>query len=102
MISVELIGFIAGIIIISAHIPQIIKSLKTKTTLGISIWLYVILSIAVTMWTIYGLFNDFVVFVMNGLLLIPMSIMIFLILKYGDGRQPPHFSADKYKGVMMS
>ena len=87
MISVELLGFIAGIIIISAHIPQIYKSLKTRNTVGISIWLYAILFIAVAMWTAYGFFYDFVVFVMNGLLLIPLTIMIILVLKYGGEKQ---------------
>lgn len=85
MISVELIGFIAGIIICSAHIPQIIKSIKLKDTHAISLLLYVILFVAVAMWTIYGFFEDFVVFVMNAGLLIFLSTMIILKLKYGMG-----------------
>lgn len=83
--NVELLGFIAGIIICSAHIPQIYRSLKLKDTHAISLWLYVILGVAVSMWTVYGFFEDFVVFAMNATLLVFISTMIILKLKYGMG-----------------
>lgn len=83
MVDVALIGFIAGIIIMSAHIPQIIKSIRLKDTYAISLMLYVILFVAVSMWTVYGFFEDFVVFAMNAGLLVMLSIMIILKLKYG-------------------
>lgn len=83
--NADTIGFIAGIIICSAHIPQIIQSVKTKNTRDVNLWLYVILFVAVGMWTVYGFYEDFVVFTMNALLMIFISTMIILKLKYGMG-----------------
>jgi len=82
--NIELIGFIAGIITTSAQIPQIIKSLKTKSTYDVSLLLYVILFTAISLWVLYGyLVDNQTVFIMNLLLLSSVSVMILLKLKYG-------------------
>ena len=80
----EFIGFIAGIVILTAHVPQIIKSIKTKQTKDISLMLYCLVWTGMLLWLLYGYFtNALAVFVMNCIAITAASIMIFLKLKYG-------------------
>ena len=82
--NLEIIGFIAGILVCSAHIPQVYKSIKTKRTTDISLPLYSILWVGVLLWLLYGYIQDaLAVFVMNFVTITFISTMIFLKLKYG-------------------
>ena len=79
----EWIGLIAGIITMSAQIPQMIQSIKTKSTFDVSLGLYLTLFTGILFWIIYGYFNSFTVFIMNLILEVSVAAMIFLKLKYG-------------------
>jgi MtN3 and saliva related transmembrane protein len=50
----ELIGVIAGLIITSSYIPQIIKIYKTKQVRDISLVMYLMLTLSLTLWIIYS------------------------------------------------
>jgi len=83
-VSPEIIGFVAGSMTLAAHVPQIIKSVKSKKTNDISLGLYSILWVAMALWISYGYFNDaLAVMVMNSIAICFVSFMIFLKLKYG-------------------
>lgn len=83
-VTPELIGFVAGSITLGAHIPQIIKSKRSKKTHDISLPLYAVLWVAMALWIIYGYVNDaLAVFVMNSIAICLVSYMIYLKLKYG-------------------
>ena len=84
MIETELIGFVAGSITLAAHVPQIIKSFRSKKTHDISLGLYSILWVAMALWIAYGYYNNaLAVFVMNSIAICFVSTMIYLKLKYG-------------------
>lgn len=81
---IEAIGFIAGIVTFSAQIPQVIKSWRSKSTKDISLPLYAILWTGIALWIVYGyLSNSIAVFIMNSVLEVLISIMLFLKLRYG-------------------
>ena len=80
----EIIGFAAGIIVLTAHFPQIIKSVRTKKTHDISLTLYCMIWTAMLLWLIYGYINGaLAVFVMNSVSILSVSTMIYLKLRYG-------------------
>jgi MtN3 and saliva related transmembrane protein len=82
--NIEILGFIAGIIVLVAHFPQIIKSIKTKHTQDISLMLYCMIWTAMLLWLLYGYYKGaLAVFVMNSISIVSVSTMIFLKLRYG-------------------
>lgn len=82
--NLEFIGFVAGMVTFSAQIPQVIKSWRTKRTYDISLPLYSLLFVGIALWITYGWFtNTIAVFVMNCVLEVLISMMIYLKLRYG-------------------
>ena len=81
---VDIIGYIAGLLILISIIPQIVKSWKTKSTKDISLLRYLIYVAGIMLWLIYGviLINGPMIIV-NSINLILASTIVYLKLKYG-------------------
>lgn len=82
--SIDIIGYLAGIIVAISLTPQVYKSWKTKSTKDISIaWTMIYLS-GVVLWVIYGLgINSYpVIFTVTIEALLALSLVV-LKLKYG-------------------
>ncbi len=54
MDTTSLIGMLAAIGTTLSFIPQAIKVIRTRDTKSISLWMYLLLSIGVALWLIYG------------------------------------------------
>ncbi|MFT4737498.1 MAG: MtN3 and saliva related transmembrane protein [Cyclobacteriaceae bacterium] len=54
----EIIGYIAAFCTTVSFLPQLIQTLKTKNTTGISLVMYVIFVFGVTMWLLYGILKE--------------------------------------------
>ena len=81
--SVDIIGYIAGILIIVSLIPQIIKSWKSKSTRDLSLVRYLIYVAGVIMWLIYGIvLHNGPMIVMNTINLSLALSVVYLKLKY--------------------
>lgn len=80
---IDLLGYIAGILVVISLVPQVMKSWRTKSTTDISFWRYFIYIIGLILWILYAiLIKNGPVAVMNsaGLLL---ALFIFVLkLKY--------------------
>ena len=84
MLYIELIGYLAGIIVAISLIPQVIKSWKTKSTKDISVMWTLIYLTGLILWVIYGigiLSFPIIIFVSIEALL-AISLLI-LKIKYG-------------------
>ena len=84
MLHIELIGYLAGIIVAISLIPQVIKSWKTKSTKDISVMWTLIYLIGLILWIVYGigiLSFPIIIFVSIEALL-AISLLI-LKIKYG-------------------
>jgi len=81
---VDIIGYVAGLLVLLSLIPQIIKSWKTKSTKDISLLRYIIYIIGIIMWLIYGiiLVNGPMI-IANSISLVLASSILYLKLKYG-------------------
>ncbi len=80
---VELLGYIAGVLTTASFAPQLIKTVKTKSTRDISFKMYAILSVGISLWLIYGVFhNSLPIILANGVSLCLVIIILALKLKY--------------------
>ncbi|MCA9487845.1 MAG: hypothetical protein KC516_02690 [Nanoarchaeota archaeon] len=87
MIIVEIIGYLAGILVAITMIPQIKMSLKTKSVKGISTSMLLIFFSSMLLWTIYGiLIKNYPLIITNGFATIISGIQVFIKFKY-DSRK---------------
>jgi len=54
----DIIGTIAGILVLSSFIPQLIKAYKTKKMSDVSIHLMILIASGMFLWVIYGLIRS--------------------------------------------
>lgn len=80
----SLIGFAAGVCTTGSLLPQVIKTLKTKNTRDISLYMYILLNLGIFLWFIYGvLLREMPIMVANGVSLLLAMIVLVLKLKHG-------------------
>ncbi|MGL5080637.1 MAG: SemiSWEET transporter [Microcoleaceae cyanobacterium] len=83
MTLVTLIGLLAGTCTTVAFLPQVLKTWKTKSTQDVSLEMFIIFCIGVSLWLIYGLLlQDLPIIIANVLTLILASIILGFKLKY--------------------
>ena len=82
-IIVTLIGIMATVFAVSSSIPQIIKSIRTRKTDDVSIWLVIVLIIGLSLWVVYGIgINDLVIIIANSIAVCINTILLILKIKY--------------------
>lgn len=80
---IQFIGIIAAILTTVSFLPQAIKAIKTKDTKGISLSMYCIFFLGVTLWLIYGiLVNNLPIILANSVTFILSGTILILKLKY--------------------
>jgi len=51
----EMLGFAAAALTTGAFVPQAIKTIRSRNTSGISLAMYVIVTIGIVLWLLYGI-----------------------------------------------
>jgi MtN3 and saliva related transmembrane protein len=76
---IDIIGLIAGILLIISLIPQLIQIITSKSSKDVSIFMFIILLVSEILWLIYGVFKtDLQLIVTNGVTsIITLLIIIF-------------------------
>lgn len=83
MNKVEYIGLIAGFLTTSAFVPQIIQIFKTKSTKDVSLLMYIIFTIGLFIWLVYGyLIDSYSIIIVNIITIIFSLTTIVMKLKY--------------------
>jgi MtN3 and saliva related transmembrane protein len=78
-----IIGAIAATLTSLSFIPQIARSLRTKSVRDVSLVTLYQLSLGVTLWIVYGVYrNDPIIIFANSVALITLVILIYLYFKY--------------------
>jgi MtN3 and saliva related transmembrane protein len=78
----DLIGIIAGVLVLSSFIPQLRKAYKTKKMSDVSIHLMILIASGMFLWVIYGLIrNDIVIIGTNASGFVLNIILIILKLR---------------------
>ena len=85
---IDIIGYIAGFLILISIIPQIIKSWKTKSAKDLSLLRYLIYVSGVVLWLVYGIvLKNGPMIIVNSINFILACSVIYLIIKYGTKRK---------------
>ncbi len=80
---ITIIGLLAAMGTTIAFLPQVIKSWKTRKTRDISLPMYLVFSIGVFLWLIYGLLiKNLPIVLANGITFILALSILFLKIKH--------------------
>ena len=78
-----IIGIVAGILILSGWVPQIVKGYKTKRLNDISSYLMVLIFAGAVLWLIYGMaLDDVYIMGVNLAAMVLTMIVLSMKLKY--------------------
>ena len=78
--NIEFIGLTAAILTTIAFVPQVIKVIRSKKTNNLSLTTYVIFTIGVGLWLVYGLFKKSISMILgNGITLVLSSLILYYI-----------------------
>jgi len=81
---IDVLGYVAGTLVVISLLPQVIKSWKTKSTTDISLSRYIIYVIGLILWITYAIIiQNGPVGVMNGIGLLLASTILYLKIKHG-------------------
>lgn len=79
----ELIGLLAGLLTTISLIPQVRHSLRTRDLAGVSLHMYLLYTIGVALWALYGLdIGSWPVLITNMITFVLASIVLALKLKH--------------------
>ena len=78
----ELIGLLAGLCTTIAFIPQIIKTIRTRDTSGISLYMYLIYVTGVALWITFGvLIGSMAVVATNSVCILLAGVVLFMKIR---------------------
>jgi MtN3 and saliva related transmembrane protein len=81
---IDILGYVAGILVVISLLPQAIKSWKTKSTKDISLLRYIIYVTGLILWITYAaIIHNGPVAVMNGAGLVLAASILYLKIKHG-------------------
>lgn len=81
--NIEMIGYLAGTLTTVAFAPQLIQVVKTKSTKDISLLMFIMFTIGVAGWIVYGLsITSYPVIIFNILTLVQSVIILGYKIKY--------------------
>ncbi|WP_026997304.1 SemiSWEET transporter [Flectobacillus major] len=79
----ETLGYLAGILTTVAFIPQVIQIYKTKSAKDVSLAMFLLFTLGVTMWLIYGIKTAaFPVIAANAVTLLLSLVILYFKFKY--------------------
>jgi len=77
-------GYIAAICTTAAFIPQVIHTVKTKSTEDISLFMYLIFLVGVFSWFLYGIYMESLPIILaNGITFLLALIVFIEKIRYG-------------------
>jgi MtN3 and saliva related transmembrane protein len=79
MTTATIIGLLAGMLTTASFVPQIIKIAQTRQTRDLSLSAYVVLSLGVLLWVVYGVLINQVAIIVPNTLVFFMGIYIVIM-----------------------
>ena len=80
---IDILGYCAAFLTTVSFLPQAIKTIKTKDTSGISLLMYVMFTIGVFAWLIYGTFRKDIPVIIGNAVTLSFAITILRMkIKY--------------------
>ncbi|MBQ3696194.1 MAG: SemiSWEET transporter [Alphaproteobacteria bacterium] len=79
----EFLGYLAGVCVAVAFLPQSLKTIKDKNVKGLSLASYIIYCTGIAAWVLYGFYLHSVqMVVFNAISLIFAGIILYMIVRY--------------------
>lgn len=79
MKAVEIVGFLAGFIMIFSFLPQLIKTYKTKKSTDISKFMLILQMTCISLWTIYGFLTNSLSLIVSNIISLIIVICVFIM-----------------------
>lgn len=74
---VRLLGYVAAALTTVSFFPQALKTLRSGDTSGISLRMYLLFTLGIALWALYGLLNrDGPVLIANLVTLVPTGVVL--------------------------
>ncbi len=81
--AVTILGLVAGTLTTLSFLPQLLKAWKSRSTHDISIGMFSLLALGITLWIVYGVVtSDLPVVVANSVTLVFVGLILALKLRY--------------------
>ena len=88
--TMGVIGIVAGILILSGWVPQIISGYKTKRLNDVSAYLMILIFAGAALWLVYGIaLDDVYIMGVNIAAMVLTMIVLSMKLKYEKATQTP-------------
>lgn len=82
--SMEWAGYVAATLTTLAFVPQAVKTIRSKDTSSISLGMYVVFTIGIGFWLVYGISLGSVPMILSNIITFALSATILgLKLRYG-------------------
>ena len=83
-IDADLIGYCAATLTTGAFVPQAIKTIRSRDTRAISLWMYVAFTVGIALWFAYGVALQSWPVILSNLLSFLLAVTILgLKVRYG-------------------
>lgn len=83
MDSLTLLGLLGGTLTTASFFPQVLKTLKTRSTKDVSLAMFLLLSTGITIWIIYGIkIGSVPIVIANSVSLVFSLVILTLKLIY--------------------
>lgn len=83
MDAIEILGMAAGTISSITFLPQVIKTWRTKSAKDISMLMFLLATLSVIMWLIYGIVKSSIpIIYTNSMVLLMSLIMLYFKFRY--------------------
>jgi len=87
-ITMGVIGIVAGILILSGWVPQIVRGYKTKRLNDVSAYLMILIFAGAALWLVYGIaLDDVYIMGVNLAAMVLTMIVLSMKLKYEKATQ---------------
>lgn len=78
-----IIGHFAALFTTIAYLPQVIRVVKTKSTHDISLGMFLLMALGITLWFIYGLMiMEWPLILCNGTTILLVLIILYYKIRY--------------------
>jgi MtN3 and saliva related transmembrane protein len=83
MTLIDIVGFAAAVLSTASFVPQVVHTLKTKDVSGISLTMYSVFTVGISLWLAYGLLlGAWPIVIANGVTLSLAVSILVMKLRY--------------------
>jgi MtN3 and saliva related transmembrane protein len=87
LMNPEVLGIIAGVLTTTAFVPQVWRAWSTRSVDDISLEMFVLFTVGVTLWTVYGLMTRSLAVTLANLVTFALAVSVVVAkLRFGKKR----------------